>query len=103
MYTMPLGPASSICVINPERQQLERKDLYDPQSPLGATQRAVDNRNATNVDPGMQRKLTLNLRDFYDLSLPGKYVVNVRLRTLAAHSSVVDWVQSSTAVINITE
>ena len=102
MYEVPFGLASCITVINPERKQLERKDWADAKGSTGQSLRISAGHRPMSVDPGMQRKLSLDLQQFYDFGLPGKYLVNVKLKTFPERSTNFTYVQSVDAVITIT-
>lgn len=102
MFTMPLGLASCVSVSNQEQKQLERKDWADPQSNIGQLQRASHSQSARHVDPGMQRTLKIDIQEFYDLSLPVKYTVYVKMKTYPENSGDFKWVQSGNATIIIT-
>lgn len=102
MFSTTEGLASCIITKNPKNEVLERKDLQDPKSHAGWLQRHPGGVVATHVDPGMQRKLKLNLQEFYDFSQPGKYTVRVKMKTYPEHSGDFKWVQSGTTTIIIT-
>lgn len=102
MFTIPVGLASCISVLNPEQKRLERKDWKDPKSNIGQLQRSSHGPNAISVDPGMQRKLNIDLQLFYDFSRAGEYCISVKMKTYPERSDDFKWVQSGDTVVAIT-
>ena len=102
IFEMPHGLASDFVVLNPQGKQIERKDWADSQTIEGKIQRASKGPQADSVDPGMQRKIKINLNQFFDFSVQGKYIVSVKLDALTPDRRGLEKIPSGNALVIIT-
>ena len=103
VFDISRGLPCYITIIDPQGRKLERSDWYPKNTFQGSVQRLVKQVVHKDVYPGMQVKLQLDLRKFFNLTNSGQYTVSTKMAMYKSDlKSAMEDVSSGSTSIAIT-